>query len=92
MNKEGVIGILAGLCITFVGMCVFTLYFSSGNLLESYDLLYREKKLGALISIGALPNIPFFFYLLRKHRYVAANGLVGVLICLVGLVALLKAF
>lgn len=91
MNKEGIIGVVVGLIFTFLGMCAFTLLFSSGNLLDSFELLYQEKKLGALISIGALPNIPFFFYLLRKNRYSAAYGLVGILLCLVGLVALLKA-
>lgn len=91
MNKKVLIGGFSGLCITGVGMCVFTLFFSSGNLWDSFVLLYTEKKLGALISIGSLPNLPFFFYLLRQQRYATANGLVGVLIALVGVVALLKA-
>ena len=90
MNKEGLIGIICGLVLTFLGMSLFTFFFSSENLFESLNHLYSEKKLGALISLGALLNLPFFFFLLYKNRYQMAYGLVGVLMLLVGLVALLK--
>ncbi|MGB2171243.1 MAG: hypothetical protein ACPH03_02255 [Flavobacteriaceae bacterium] len=92
INKDLIIGMLLGLGLTLIGMSLFTLYFSEAGLIESFSLLFDEGKLGALISLGALLNLPFFFYLLRTKRYKIANGMVGVLIILVGIVALLKAF
>ncbi|MGB1971573.1 MAG: hypothetical protein ACPHSE_03670 [Flavobacteriaceae bacterium] len=92
INKDLILGMLLGLGLTLIGMSLFTLYFSEAGLMESFSLLFEEGKLGALISLGALLNLPFFFYLLRTKQYKIANGMVGVLIILVGIVALLKAF
>lgn len=91
-NKETAIGVIIGLVLTFLGMSLYTLYFSEHNLLTSLKFLYQEKKLGALISLGALLNLPAFFVLIRKREYSIAYGLVGILIILVVVVALLKAF
>ena len=90
-NKEKAIGALIGLALTLIGMILFTRYFSEGSHLNSFKLLYHEKKLGSLISLGALLNLPIFFVLIRKRAYVIANGLVGILILMVVVVALLKA-
>lgn len=90
-NKEKTIGAIMGLVLTFIGMTLFTLYFSEGSLRSSLKLLYLEKKLGSLISLGALLNLPVFFILIRKREYTIANGLVGILILMVVIVALLKA-
>lgn len=90
MNKEGIIGIISGLALTLLGMSLFILFFSKATFYESFQHLYIEKKLGALISLGALLNLPLFFIFLHKNRYQMAYGLVGVLILLVGIVALLK--
>ncbi|MGB1449955.1 MAG: hypothetical protein ACPG8F_08975 [Flavobacteriaceae bacterium] len=90
-NKETVIGVIIGLLLTGIGMSLYTLFLSEDSLLNSLMFLYQEKKLGALISLGALLNLPAFFILIRKREYRIAYGLVGVLIILVGVVALLKA-
>ena len=91
-NKDIAKGVVIGLALTFLGMSLFTLYFSRAPLWRSFELLYHEKKLGALISLGSLLNLPLFYILLRKKQYNIANGLVGILILLVVVVALLKAF
>lgn len=90
-NKETAIGVIIGLLLTGIGMSLYTLFLSEDSLLNSLMFLYQEKKLGALISLGALLNLPAFFILIRKREYRIAYGLVGVLIILVGVVALLKA-
>lgn len=89
-NKEKLIGAVIGLVLTFIGMVLFTLYFSEANLFSSFELLYQEKKLGSLISLGALLNLPAFFILIRKRDYQTAYGLVSLLILLVVVVAILK--
>ena len=83
---------LIGLVLTLIGMSLYTFYFSEETLLNSLSFLYQEKKLGALISLGALLNLPAFFVLIRRENYRTAYGLVGMLIVLVGVIALLKAF
>jgi hypothetical protein len=89
-NKEKIIGAVIGLVLTFIGMVLFTLYFSEANLFSSFKLLYQEKKLGSLISLGALLNLPAFFILIRRRDYQTAYGLVSLLILLVVVVAILK--
>ena len=90
MNRETILGGLSAFALTFLGMVLFTLYFSQGGILDSFELLYAEKKLGALMSLGALVNLPVFFYFLRFRRYEMAYGMVGILMLLAGVVALLK--
>ena len=90
MNREMILGGLSAFALTFLGMILFTLYFSQGGILDSFELLYAEKKLGALMSLGALANLPVFFYFLRFRRYEMAYGMVGILMLLAGVVALLK--
>jgi len=89
-NKEKLIGAVIGLVLTFIGMVLFTLFFSETNLFSSFELLYQEKKLGSLISLGALLNLPAFFILIRRRDYQTAYGLVSLLILLVVVVAILK--
>ena len=89
-NKEQLIGAIIGLVLTFIGMTLFTLYFSESDLISSFKLLYDQNKLGSLISLGALLNLPAFFVLIRKRDYQIAYGLVSVLILLVVVVAILK--
>ena len=89
-NKEQLIGAIIGLVFTFIGMTLFTLYFSESDLISSIKLLYDQNKLGSLISLGALLNLPAFFVLIRRRDYQIAYGLVTVLILLVVVVAILK--
>lgn len=90
MNRDMILGGLSAFTLTFLGMVLFTLYFSQGGIMNSFELLYVEKKLGALMSLGALVNLPVFFYYLRFRRYEMAYGMVGILMLLAGVVALLK--
>lgn len=89
--KEKLIGIVIGLILTFIGMILFTLYFSEDGLFSSFKLLYYQNKLGSLISLGALLNLPAFFILIRRRDYQIAYGLVSLLILLVVVIAILKA-
>lgn len=89
-TKEKLIGAVTGLVLTFIGMALFTLYFSESDLISSFKLLYYQNKLGSLISLGALLNLPAFFILIRRRDYQIAYGLVSLLILLVVVVAILK--
>ncbi len=60
--KERLIGITTGIILTSIGMFSFTLFFSEEKVLDSLYLLYTQKKLGGLMSIGALLNLPVFLF------------------------------
>ena len=85
-------GIVASLFATSFGIVTYTLIFSKGELFESLQFLYLQKKLGAIISLGALLNLPLFYISLRKEKYPFAAGVVVFSLVLVLIVALLKSF
>ena len=89
-NKEKLFGVFIGLVLTFIGMILFTIYFSDQGIIRSFKILYNQNKFGSLISLGALLNLPVFFILIRNKDYQIAYGLVSVLIRLVVVVAILK--
>ena len=88
--KERLIGITTGIILTSIGMFSFTLFFSEEKVLDSLYLLYTQKKLGGLMSIGALLNLPVFFVFINQYRYDRAYGLVSFLLVLVLIIGLLK--
>ena len=88
--KERLTGIATGIILTSIGMFSFTLFFSEEKVLDSLYLLYTQKKLGGLMSIGALLNLPVFFVFINQYRYDRAYGLVSFLLVLVVIIGLLK--
>ena len=90
MIKKKIIGFLIGITATLVGVTFFTIIFSPESISSSLKSLFIQKKLGALISIGSLINIPLFFVLLKLNKINYAYGLVSYLLLLVFIVAILK--
>ena len=43
MSKAKILGGLSSLVLTFIGMVLFTLFFSEGGIVDSFELLYLEK-------------------------------------------------
>ena len=90
MIKKKIIGFLIGITATFAGVTFFTIIFSPESISRSLKSLFIQKKLGALISIGSLINIPLFFVLLKLDKINYAYGLLSFLLLLVFIVAILK--
>lgn len=89
-NKERLMGFAMGMVLTLLGMSIFTLLFSDQTIWGSLQILYIEKKLGSLISLGALLNLPMFFVFIKQLRYHRAYGLLSFLLLLVLIIASLK--
>ena len=83
-------GILAGLLWTSFGVLILIFFLSDVSLEASFSSIYQHKKLGGLISLGALINLPVFFIALRKNKFAFAAGLVAISLVLVLLIAVLK--
>ena len=83
-------GIVAAFLASLSMIIFIILFLSEGNIEDSFILLFKEKKLGGLISLGALINLPLFFLGLRKRRENFAKGILVASLIIVITVALLK--
>ncbi len=90
MIKKKLMGFVIGITATIAGITFFTIIFSTESISRSLKSLFVQKKLGALISIGSLINIPLFFILLKLNKINQAYGLISFLLLLVFIVAVLK--
>ena len=83
-------GILTGALWTGFGVLVLLFFLSNESIEDTLSSLYYQNKLGGLISISALINLPVFFIALQKNKFAFAAGLVAISLVLVLLVAFLK--
>jgi len=83
-------GILTGLLWTSFGVIMLIFFLSDASVEESFLYLYEQKKLGGLISIAALINLPLFFIALKKNKMAFAAGIVAISMLTVIFLALLK--
>jgi len=83
-------GILTGLLWTSFGVIMLIFFLSDASVEESFLYLYEQKKLGGLISIAALINLPLFFIGLKKNKMAFAAGIVAISMLTVIFIALLK--
>lgn len=89
-NKYFFWGILTGFLWTSFGVIMLIFFLSDASVEESFLYLYEQKKLGGLISIAALINLPLFFIALKKNKMAFAAGIVAISMLTVIFIALLK--
>ena len=89
-NKELYQGIIASFFASSSAMIFILLYFSEGPIEEAISSLFKQKKLGGLISMGALINLPLFFLGMKKRKTNFAKGVMITSIVIVIIVATLK--
>ena len=71
-------------------MIFILLYFSEGPIEDAISSLFQQKKLGGLISMSALVNLPLFFLGMHKRKTNFAKGVMITSIFIVLIVAALK--
>jgi hypothetical protein len=89
-NKELFQGVIASFFASSSAMIFILLYFSEGPIEDAIVSLFQQKKLGGLISISALINLPLFFLGMHKRKTNFAKGVVITSIIIVMMVAILK--
>ena len=89
-NKELFQGVIASFFASSSAMIFILLYFSEGPIEDAIVSLLQQKKLGGLISIGALINLPLFFLGMHKRKTNFAKGVMITSIIIVMMVAILK--
>ena len=90
MIKEKLAGFIIGVTGTLAGIIFFIIIFSPESVYYSLQSLFIQKKLGSLISVGSLINIPIFFIFLKFNKVNYAYGLISYLFLLVLIVVVLK--
>ncbi|MGI9540804.1 MAG: hypothetical protein ACR2MI_01970 [Flavobacteriaceae bacterium] len=83
-------GILAGLFWTGFGVFLLVYFLSNDSLENSLLFLYDQNRLGGVISLAALVNLPIFFLALRKNKFPFAAGIVAISLVVVLLIIFLK--
>ncbi|NCF30826.1 MAG: hypothetical protein GWP29_02910 [Bacteroidetes bacterium] len=89
-NKELFQGVIASFFASSSAMIFILLYLSEGPIEDAIVSLFQQKKLGGLISIGALINLPLFFLGMHKRKTNFAKGVMITSIIIVMMVAILK--
>tara|TARA_B100002051_G_C16530782_1_gene532561 strand:+ start:531 stop:812 length:282 start_codon:yes stop_codon:yes gene_type:complete len=85
-------GFISGLLASVTGMIIISVIFSQVTLQESLIQLYHQERLGSLISMGALINLPIFFIAIKKEKYDFALGLILISLIFVVVITFLKIF
>ena len=89
-NKYFYWGILTGFLWASFGVIILLFFLSDLTIEKSISSLYTQNKLGGLISLSALINLPIFFIALKKNKFEFASGLVAISVLFVIIIALLK--
>ncbi|WP_290701660.1 hypothetical protein [Lacinutrix sp.] len=86
MNKKATaIGFVIALSIAILAIIIYTLYIGVTLDLSSQDITNKLKSISVLkkrASIGALSNLPVFFYLLYRKKEDYAKGVLIVIVLL----------
>lgn len=79
MNKKDLfIGLLLGLLIGILGTVVVILIMTKGSqsISEGFQYMRSVGSIGKIITLGAIPNLLLFFFLLKKNKEMMARGIV----------------
>ena len=89
-NKKIFQGVIASFFASSSTMIFILLSFSEGPIEDVIVSLFEQTKLGGLISLGALINLPLFFLGIHKRKTNFAKGVMITSIIIVMMVAILK--
>ena len=89
-NKKFYFGIISGILWTTFVLIIFLLILSDDPIEFTIQYSYKNNKLGGLIALSSLINLPIFFIAIKRNKISFASGLVAFLILLVLIIAFLK--
>ena len=89
-NKKFYFGIISGVLWTTFVLIIFLLILSDDPIEFTLQYSYKNNKLGGLIALSSLINLPIFFIAIKRNKISFASGLVAFLILLVLIIAFLK--
>jgi len=90
INKELSYGVISSFFASSSAMIFIILYFSEGPIENAISSLFQQGKLGGLVSMSALINLPLFFLGMHRRKTNFAKGVMITSILIVFIVAILK--
>ena len=77
-KKDLFIGLLLGILIGLLGTAVVIVIMTKGNQTITNGFLYMRSvgSLGKVITLGSIPNLLLFFFLLKKNKDLMARGII----------------
>ena len=92
IKKEFFQGLIASFFASSSAMIFILLYFSESPIEEGISYFFKQKKLGGLISVSSLINLPLFFLGMYKRKTNFAKGVMMTSIIIVAIIVILKVF
>lgn len=75
-KKAIFIGMLLGLVGAFLGTFLALYFFTKHGVVEGFTIIKNAGMIGKVITLGCVPNLLIFFYLLKKNKDLMARGIV----------------
>lgn len=77
MNKAHLFyGLLLGFAGTLLGSYIFVTLFTSYTFITGIEIMKMQGSLGKLITIGSIPNLIIFAFLLKYDKDIMARGII----------------
>ena len=75
--SPGLTGWLSGLLVPMLTLVLLIHFFVDGAWFSKINTLEVQNRMGAWISLGAIPNLLLFTFWIRKKKDTAAQGVLG---------------
>ena len=75
--SPGLTGWLSGLLVPMLTLVLLIHFFVDGAWVSKINTLEVQNRMGAWISLGAIPNLLLFTFWIRKKKDTAAQGVLG---------------
>jgi hypothetical protein len=79
MNKKDLFyGLLLGLIVGLIGTAVVILIMTKGkiSIIDGFYYMKNVGSIGKIITLGSIPNLLLFFFLLKKNKELMARGII----------------
>jgi hypothetical protein len=77
MNKKDIfIGLLLGLFGGFIGCFIVLKLFTNSDFVTGFNYMKNDGSIGKIITLGAIPNLLLFFFLIKKNKDLMARGVI----------------
>lgn len=90
MKKHFAIGLVSAFVITLFFGWILLMYFAGDSWKQVFDNPKKIPAIGAIASLGALPNLGLFFWFLHKNADAKAKGVLAFVLLLAITLMLIK--
>jgi len=89
-NKETIIVFALGLLVALLSTTLLLRFYAGGRFWELFLYPAEWPIMGAVLSLGSLPNLGLFFYFLKRNKESRAKGVLTAVVFAATIVLLIK--